>query len=124
MGKEYIPQDPHKMSSNGDVMAEIIDKNAMCVVNGLQEKCEGVIRRIRSTEDGNIERSAIDLVLVSADGGSIINGLPRLVYDWMHHQNMFCRGGAVKQWEKEKHSANEGIYTNSVFRATHLDYLG
>ena len=67
MGKEYIPQDPHKMSSNGDVMAEIIDKNAMCVVNGLQEKCDGVITRVRRTEDGNVERSAIDLVLVSAD---------------------------------------------------------
>ena len=48
-------------------MAEIIYKNAMCVVNCLQEKCDGVITRIRSTDDGNVERSAIGLVLVSAD---------------------------------------------------------
>ena len=51
MGKEYISRDPHNISPNGEVMAKIIDKNAMCVVNGLQEKCDGVITRIRSTED-------------------------------------------------------------------------
>ena len=48
-------------------MAEIVDNIAMCVVNGIQEKCDGVIKRVRSTEDRNVERSAIDLVLVSAD---------------------------------------------------------
>ena len=36
-------------------------------MNGLIGKCEGVITRQRSTEDGRIEKSAIDLVKVSTD---------------------------------------------------------
>ena len=35
--------------------------------NGVQEKCHGVITRARSTKDGKIERSVIDIVLVSPD---------------------------------------------------------
>lgn len=67
MGQEYIPNDPHNMSPNGHIMAEIIEKNALCVVNGMEGKCSGVITRVRSTDDGNIEKSAIDLVIVSSD---------------------------------------------------------
>ena len=69
MGQEYIPKDPHKSSPNGDIMSEIIEKNALIVVNGLIDKCHGVITRERCTEDGNVERSAIDLVIVSEDLG-------------------------------------------------------
>ena len=67
MGPDYIPKDPHKCSPNGDIMSEIIEKNALIVVNGLEQKSVGVITRERCTEDGNIERSAIDLVIVSED---------------------------------------------------------
>ena len=67
LGPEYIPGDPNKMSKNGEILSDIVDRNALIVVNGLVEKCEGVITRQRSTEDGRIEKSAIDLVIVSGD---------------------------------------------------------
>ena len=67
LGKEFIPNDPHEMSKNGEIMAEIIERNGMCVANGETEKCEGVITRQRSTESGRIEKSAIDLVIISSD---------------------------------------------------------
>ena len=37
------------------------------MANGVQEKCYGVITLARSTKDGRIERSVIDIVLVSPD---------------------------------------------------------
>ena len=40
-------------------------ENALVLANGLSEKCQGTITRERATEGGNIERSTIDLVLVS-----------------------------------------------------------
>ena len=36
-------------------------------MNGLEEKCSGVVTRQRYTENGRVEESAIDVVLVSAD---------------------------------------------------------
>ena len=67
LGKKYIPNDPHEMSKNGQVMAEIIERNALIVANGELGKCEGVITRQRATENGRTERSAIDLVIISSD---------------------------------------------------------
>ena len=67
LGPEYIPGDPNKMSKNGEIMSDIIDRNALIVVNGLVEKCDGVVTRQRNTEDGRVEKSAIDLLIVSAD---------------------------------------------------------
>ena len=64
-GTKYIPNDPHHMSKNGEIMEDIIERNALIVVNGLQS-CEGVITRTRDTEDGRTKKSAIDIVLVSA----------------------------------------------------------
>ena len=51
------------MSSNGRILAGII---ALCLVNGLRGKADGVITRKRDTSD-RIEESAIDLVLTSWD---------------------------------------------------------
>ena len=55
------------MSKNGEVLAEIIEKNALIVANGLPDKSEGVVTRQRITEDGNIEKSTIDFVIISQD---------------------------------------------------------
>ena len=66
LGSEYIPKDPHKMSKNGEILGEIVDRNALIVVNGLS-RCEGVITRERNTIDGRKEKSAIDLVIISDD---------------------------------------------------------
>ena len=46
---------------------DIEDRNALVVVNGLEGKCEGVVTRQRNTEDGQREKSAMDLVITSAD---------------------------------------------------------
>jgi hypothetical protein len=67
LGSEFIPGDPNKISKNGEILAEIVEKNGLIVANGLTEKCQGVITRQRTTEDGRCERSVIDFVLVSAD---------------------------------------------------------
>ena len=37
------------------------------MVNGITNKCHGVITRQRSTENGKVEKSVIDLVIISAD---------------------------------------------------------
>ena len=67
LGPPYIPKDQNIMSKNGEILTDILDRNALIVVNGLIGKCDGVITRQRSTEDGRIEKSAIDLVIISAD---------------------------------------------------------
>ena len=67
LGKEYIPQDSNPMSKNGDILAEIIDRNALTVANCLKEKCNGVITRQRNTVDGRCEKSVIDIVLISSN---------------------------------------------------------
>ena len=67
LGPQYIPKDPHPMSKNGEILAEIIRKNALIVANGLILKCHGNITRERTIEGGKKERSTIDFVLVSQD---------------------------------------------------------
>ena len=66
LGKEFIPNDPHPQSPNGEVLAAIIKRNALVVVNSLEGKCKGLITRKRITEDG-IEESVIDFLIVSQD---------------------------------------------------------
>ena len=55
------------MSKNGEILAEIVDRNALVVANGIVEKCEGVITRQRNTADGRCEKSVIDIVLLTQD---------------------------------------------------------
>ena len=66
LGSEYIPKDSHTISKNGEILGEIVDRNALIVVNGIS-RCEGVITRERNTVDGRHEKSAIDIVMVSVD---------------------------------------------------------
>ena len=74
LSPNYIPQDPNKVFKNCEILSDILDRNALIVVNGLIGKCEGVIIRQISTADGRIEKSAIHLVIVSTDleGNSLI----------------------------------------------------
>ena len=67
LGQGYIPKDLHQMSKNGEVLCEIIEKNALIVANGLSKICRGTITRERTIDGGNKERSTIDFVLVSQD---------------------------------------------------------
>ena len=65
LGKEYIPNDPHKMSPNGTLLAGVIDIHALFVANG-SAKSKGTITRRRATRE-RVEESVIDLVLFSND---------------------------------------------------------
>ena len=66
LGQQYIANDPKPMSSNGLILAGIIERHALIVANGVQAKSEGVITRKRSTVV-NTEESVIDFVLISGD---------------------------------------------------------
>ena len=66
LGPEYIKEDPHGQSQNGRILSGIIKRHKLIVVNGLEDKCTGVITRRRVTKD-SIEESAIDFVIISND---------------------------------------------------------
>ena len=66
LGSEFIPRDPHGQSQNGKILAGILDRHALIVLNGLKEKCDWLITRQRSTENG-LELSVIDFVITSSD---------------------------------------------------------
>ena len=66
LGPEYIKEDPHSQSQNGHILSGIIKRHNLIVVNGLEDKCTGVIPRRRVTKD-SIEESAIDFVIISND---------------------------------------------------------
>ena len=65
MGKQYTPQDPHVISPNGSILAEIVMRQHLVVANGTHT-CKGTITRKRVTRN-RTEQSAIDLVLLSND---------------------------------------------------------
>ena len=66
LGSSYIEKDPKPMSPNGTILSGIMERHALCVANGITEKCSGVITRKKITKIGTQE-SAIDLVLISSD---------------------------------------------------------
>ena len=66
LGSEYIKHDPYDQTKNGKLLADIIDRHALIVLNGLKEKCSGLFTRDRPTVDGH-ERSVIDFVILSSD---------------------------------------------------------
>ena len=72
LGPKLIPNDPHNQSPNGKLLANIIDRHNLSVVNGT-DKCTGLITRQR-----NDEKSVIDFVIVSKD---ILESIDRLVID-------------------------------------------
>ena len=66
LGPKYIEQDPNAQSQNGKLLADVMNRHALTVVNGLKEKCVGVITREKCTVEG-VERSVIDFVITSSD---------------------------------------------------------
>ena len=66
IGPEYLKEDPHPQSRNGKLLANNLDRYALIVVNGLNQKCTGVITRVKNTTD-SIEKSVIDFVVMSSD---------------------------------------------------------
>ena len=56
LGKNIICGDPYIQSANGRILADIIDRHEMIVVNSL-EKCQGSITRERVTTN-SVEKSS------------------------------------------------------------------
>ena len=66
LGPEWIKQDPHGQSQNGNILEGILQRHALIVANGNPEKCSGAITRRRATVDG-VEVSAIYFIILSQD---------------------------------------------------------
>ena len=77
MGPQYIPEDPHAISENGKIVEGIIERHALTVANGVRGKSKRIITRERTTEVSQ-EKSAIDLVLLSAD---LVEDLEEILID-------------------------------------------
>ena len=65
LGKKYIKGDPHEMSPNGHILAQIVERHMLVVGNGA-DICTGTITRKRVTKN-RVEQSAIDIILFSSD---------------------------------------------------------
>jgi hypothetical protein len=65
LGAQYVANDPHPISPNGTILAEIIERHSLTVANG-SDKCRGTITRKRVTKQ-RTEKSVIDFVLFSQD---------------------------------------------------------
>ena len=62
VGSQVIKGDPHKMSNNGKLMLDIIERQNLIITNGL-DTCKGTITRERTFENKS-ERSVIDYIVV------------------------------------------------------------
>ena len=74
LGPDFVKGDPHTQSENGRILANILKRNALIVINGSNEKCKGLITRRRSTTKVK-EESVIDFVIVCEDMEEMINGV-------------------------------------------------
>ena len=63
LGPAIIEGDPHNQSENGKVLAGIIKRHALIVMNSVKNKCSGKITRKRTTKKVN-EESIIDFIIV------------------------------------------------------------
>ena len=66
LGPDFIKGDPNPQSRNGKLLANILNRHALIVANGLEERSTGLITRIKHTTNGS-EESVIDFVVVSSD---------------------------------------------------------
>ena len=64
LGPEIIRGDPHSQTPNGKLLSNIIDRHELSVIDGIQNKCEGLITRRRFTKDG-IKESIIHFVVTN-----------------------------------------------------------
>jgi hypothetical protein len=62
LGPDIIEGDPHIQSANGKILAEIVERNALIVMNSVKNKCKGKITRRRITRNVK-EESIIDFVI-------------------------------------------------------------
>lgn len=65
LGKKFIKGDPHEISPNGRILANIVERQMLVVGNGT-DMCRGTITRKRVTKH-RLEQSAFDIILLSVD---------------------------------------------------------
>ena len=71
LGPSIIKGDPHSQTDNGKILSEIIQRNALCVINADETKCEGTVTRSRIT--GKVkEESVIDFVVTCEEVAEIV----------------------------------------------------
>ena len=102
LGQRYIPDDPHPMSPNGRILADILERHVLVVANG-SEKCLGLVTRQKSTTTST-EKSCIDLLIFSSDLKTDFKSL--LIDDARKHvltRFLKTKRGAVKN--KSDHNA-------------------
>ena len=115
LGPELIPRDPHKMSPDGVVLASIVKRQNLIVVNG-RTKCKGTITRRRVTKK-TVEESAIDLVLISCD---MMESLVEMkIYE--RRQHVLTKMTKTKTGVKIKESDHNVITTEFNLEAMHMD---
>ena len=74
LGPDIIKGDPHKQSENRKILARIIRRNALIVMNSLEKKCKGKITRRRITNKVK-EESIIDFVIVCDEMDDMISNV-------------------------------------------------
>ena len=106
LGPDHIPNDPKKITENGIILAGIIERNALTVVNSLQGKCTGLITRERNTVNG-VEKSIIDFVMVSQD---LVKEVRRMIID-DERKYVLTRLTKTKKGTVKKESDHNTIFT-------------
>ena len=74
LGPHLIKNDPHEQSPNGSILADILERQQLVLVNGLGEKCSGVITRKRKTVK-TVEQSIIDFMIVSDEVADVLEDM-------------------------------------------------
>ena len=113
LGKEMLPKDVHEQTANGAALAGIIQRNALVVVNGLDNKVKGLITRRRVTVDSN-EESIIDFVIISAD---LIDDIEELNID-EHKEYALAKIVKEKNSTAVKHSDHNVMLTRLKLKLT------
>ena len=74
LGPDMIKGDPHAQSDSGKILAAIIKRNALSVINNSEDKCKGKITRKGNTKTRQ-EESIIDFVISCDEMGDMIEEL-------------------------------------------------
>ena len=106
LGPDIIKGDPHEQSENGKLLAAIIKRNALIVMNNSEQKCKGKITRRRITKSSR-EESIIDFVIVCEVMEDIISEVT--VDEERHH--VLSRHTKTKNGVKTKESDHNSIIT-------------
>ena len=105
LGPNYIPGDPHEITMNGRLLAQIVERQNLMVVNG-SNKCRGLITRRRQAND-KVEENVIDLFIISNDLNDDLESL-EIVENRKH---VLTRGKKTKQGIKRKESDHNSLIT-------------